>query len=107
MTDDPSHTPPPGPDRIRPEHKAHWRGSLRIVAGILLVWFTVSLGAGVLFRDTLDETLPNIGGAPFGFWMAQQGAILCFILLLLTYRFLMNRLDRAHGLEDRATGGDA
>lgn len=96
-------TPPPSESPTEQEarqHAAHWHGSNRIVIGILTVWFLVSLGASVLFRDFLDATLPSIGGAPFGFWMAQQGAILSFVLLLIVYRFLMNRLDHHHGLED-------
>lgn len=83
------------------QHAAHWHGSNRIVIGILTVWFLVSLGASVLFREFLDAHLPPVGGAPFGFWMAQQGAILCFVVLLVVYRFLMNRLDHTHGLEDQ------
>jgi len=85
-----------------PSHSAHWRGSLRIVACILLTWAFVSLGCSVLFRDFLDQHVPQIGGAPFGFWMAQQGSIVSFVLLLIVYRFFMNRLDKAHGLEEPA-----
>ena len=81
---------------------AYWHASIRIVIGILLVWFFVSLGCGVLFREFLDANVPPVGDAPFGFWMAQQGSILSFIGLLLLYRFLMNRLDKKHGLEDAA-----
>ena len=76
---------------------AHRRASLKIVFGLLLVWFSVSFGCGILFRDWLDANAPAIGNAPFGFWMAQQGAIICFVLLLLTYSVLMNRLDAKHG----------
>jgi putative solute:sodium symporter small subunit len=101
MTDDTSPTPRGA------EHKAHWRGSLKIVGAILATWFLVSLGCGVLFREFLDATFPPIGGAPFGFWMAQQGSIVCFVLLLVVYRKLMNRLDRTHGLGDVRPGGDA
>jgi len=97
--------PPPSDGSSSQEeqpHAAHWHGSNRIVLGILSMWFLVSLGASVLFRDFLDDSLPKLGGAPFGFWMAQQGAILSFVLLLLAYRFFMNRLDHQHGLEDEA-----
>jgi putative solute:sodium symporter small subunit len=97
-------TVPPSPEQTGDEekqHADHWHGSNRIVIGILTVWFLVSLGASVLFRDFLDATLPMIGGAPFGFWMAQQGAIISFVLLLVIYRSLMNRLDHKHGLEDQ------
>jgi putative solute:sodium symporter small subunit len=83
-------------------HAEHWHSSNRIVIGILLAWFSVSLGASILFRDFLDAALPPIGGAPFGFWMAQQGSIISFVILLIVYRALMNRLDHIHGMEDHA-----
>jgi len=57
--------------------------------------------ASILARDWLDANLPSIGHAPFGFWMSQQGSIIIFILLLIAYRFLMNRLDARHGLVDK------
>ena len=75
----------------------HWVNSIRIVLFILSLWFLVSLGCGVLFRAWLDKALPNVGGAPFGFWMAQQGAILAFLVLLFLYMVLMNALDSRNG----------
>jgi len=79
---------------------AHWNSSLRIVLVILGIWFLLSLGCGILFRDWLDANVPNIGGAPFGFWMSQQGAIIGFLCLLFLYMVLMNGLDRKHGFTD-------
>lgn len=90
------------PGDIARHHAEHWHGSNRIVIWILVVWFSVSLGGSILFRDFLDATFPKVGGAPFGFWMAQQGSILLFVILLIVYRSLMNRLDHRHGLEDHA-----
>lgn len=75
----------------------YWSKSLRVVYIVLSIWLFVSLGCGILFRKMLDAWLPNIGGAPFGFWMAQQGSIIGFLLLLFLYRFLMNRLDKKYG----------
>ena len=79
---------------------AHRRSCLKITLCLLAVWFIVSFGAGILFRDWLDANAPSIGGAPFGFWMAQQGSIIVFIAILLIYGFLMNRLDREHGYSE-------
>ena len=73
----------------------YWQSSLKILWGILFVWFFVSFGCGILFKDTLDEI--KIGGAPLGFWMAQQGSILCFVILLIVYSYRMNKLDNKHG----------
>jgi putative solute:sodium symporter small subunit len=88
-----SNGPSPGDDK----QNAYWVSSLRIVLSILGVWFLLSLGCGVLFREWLDSAMPNVGGAPFGFWMAQQGAIIGFLVLLFLYMVLMNALDRKHG----------
>jgi putative solute:sodium symporter small subunit len=80
--------------------KAYQKSSLTIVFGLLAVWFIASFGCSILFRVWLDEHFPKIGNAPFGFWMSQQGSIVIFILLLIVYRALMNRLDAKHGLVD-------
>ena len=91
-----SNTPTPTVDHPRD----HWRGCLKITFSLLAVWFLVSYGAAILFRDWCDANLPNIGNAPFGFWMAQQGSIICFVLILVVYARLMNQLDRKHGYSE-------
>jgi len=77
--------------------RAHRRACLRITLALLAVWFFISFGCSILLRDWLDATMPAVGNAPFGFWMAQQGSIIGFVLLLIAYAFLMNRLDNNHG----------
>lgn len=77
--------------------RAHRRACLKIVLSLLAVWFTVSFGCGILFREWLDANFPSVGHAKFGFWMAQQGSIICFVFLLIIYAVLMNRLDVKYG----------
>ena len=77
--------------------RAHRRACLKITLSLLAVWFLISYGAAILARDWLDANLPAVGHAPFGFWMAQQGSIIGFIVILVVYAVLMNRLDRKHG----------
>jgi putative solute:sodium symporter small subunit len=77
--------------------RAHRKACLRITLALLAVWFFISYGCSILFRDWLDANFPSVGNAPFGFWMAQQGSIIGFVLILITYAFLMNRLDDKHG----------
>lgn len=81
------------------KHDAHWSGSLKIVLFILSLWAFISLGCGILFRERLDEAF-SVGGAPGGFWIAQQGAIIGFLLLLVVYMVLMNGLDKKCGLDE-------
>lgn len=81
--------------------RAHWSACLKITLSLLTIWFIVSFGAAILLRDWCDATLPKIGNAPFGFWMAQQGSIICFVIILIVYACLMNRLDRKHGYSEQ------
>ncbi|MDQ8203203.1 DUF4212 domain-containing protein [Pelagicoccus sp. SDUM812003] len=76
--------------------RAYFRASLNVIFCLLPFWFLVSYGCGILFRDWLDEHAPSVGNAPFGFWMAQQGSIICFVLLLIVYAVWMKRLDRKY-----------
>ena len=76
------------------EKRRYWLQSIKWVFIFLLIWFFASFGCGILFRNWLDENLPKIGNAPFGFWMAQQGAIIVFIIILVTYAKVMERLEK-------------
>ncbi|MCB9882329.1 MAG: DUF4212 domain-containing protein [Planctomycetes bacterium] len=72
----------------------YWRSNLRIVSCLLVLWAAVGLGCGVLFADALNAW--SIGGFPLGFWFAHQGAIVSFVVLILVYAFLLNRLEARH-----------
>ena len=77
---------------LQERRKAYWRANLRILAILMSIWFTVSFGCGILFVDQLNEI--KLGGFRFGFWMAQQGSIYVFLLLIFVYVRFMNKLDR-------------
>jgi len=78
--------------------KAYWRANIRYVAILLTIWFVVSYGAGVLFKDALNTI--QIGGFKLGFWFAQQGAMYVFVILIFVYVRLMNALDKKFGYDD-------
>lgn len=79
--------------------KGYWRTNVRYLISLLLVWFLVSYGAGILFAPTLNQF--SIGGFPLGFWFAQQGAIYVFVVLIFVYVYLMNRLDRKYDVDEK------
>lgn len=81
--------------------REHRKACLRLTLGLLAIWFTLSFGCAILLRDWFDANFPPVGHAPFGFWMAQQGSIFGFILILVAYGFLMNRLDNQHGYTEK------
>ncbi len=75
----------------------YWRRNVRIMTALLVVWAFAGLGCGVLFADWLNRF--QLGGFPLGFWFAQQGSILIFVLLILIYGLALNRLDAQHHRE--------
>ena len=78
--------------------KAYWKENLRYLAILLSVWFSVSFGAGILFKEELDKI--QLGGFKLGFWTAQQGSIYVFVVLIFVYIYLMNKLDKKYGYDD-------
>lgn len=84
--------------------KKYWKASLKLVLCLLAIWFLVSFACGILLREWLDANAPRIGNAPFGFWMAQQGSILFFVILLIVYALGMNRLDARYGYKEKRRG---
>lgn len=79
------------------DKSGYWSATLRLTVSLLVIWFAVSFGAGILLRDVLDNF--SIGGAPLGFWFAQQGAIYVFVVLIFYYCFAMARLERKFGVK--------
>ncbi len=76
----------------------YWRANNRIIIGLLSVWALVSLGGGILFVEQLNKI--QFFGLPFGFWIAQQGAIYVFVVLIFLYAWLLDRLDHKYHLDD-------
>jgi putative solute:sodium symporter small subunit len=77
---------------------AYWKANLRVILISLVIWFICSFGMGIILRPMLSGIM--VGGADLGFWMAQNGSMYIFIILIFVYAAVMNRLDRAHGVEE-------
>lgn len=79
----------------------YWRDRLRLTVTLLAVWFLVGPVLGVLLIRQLNAL--ELFGLPLGFWVAQQGAIYVFIVLIFIYAVLADRGDRR--AEPRHTSG--
>lgn len=77
--------------------KSYWKENSRYVLILLTIWFLVSYGAGILFKDALDSI--KMGGFKLGFWFAQQGSMYVFVILIFVYVHLMNKLDKKYGYD--------
>lgn len=78
--------------------RAYWQENIRTIMQLLVVWFIVSYGCGVLFVDLLDTIA--IGGFKLGFWFAQQGSIYIFLILIFVYAKRMNAIDEKYDVHE-------
>ena len=76
--------------------KTYWKKNITYVLLLLAVWFLVAYCCAIFWKDNLDAV--RISGLKLGFWIAQQGAIYVFVVLIFVYIWLMNRLDKEHGV---------
>jgi putative solute:sodium symporter small subunit len=77
---------------------AYWKENIRIVLSLLSIWFLVSFGMSILFVDYLDNF--RFFGFKLGFWMAQQGAIYFFLVIIFVYVYKMKKLDRKYDVDE-------
>jgi len=76
----------------------YWRANNRLILALLVVWGVVSLGCGILFVEPLNRI--QLLGLPLGFWIAHQGAIYVFVVLIFLYAWLMDRLDHRYHVDE-------
>jgi putative solute:sodium symporter small subunit len=79
--------------------KEYWRCNLSLMLKLLVVWFVVSYGCGILLFDYLNQI--QIGGYKLGFWFAQQGSIYVFVVLIFYYSRKMAALDRKFNVDEK------
>ncbi len=78
--------------------KDYWKTNIRYLVILLIIWFIVSYGCGILFAEQLNSI--QIGGFKLGFWFAQQGSIYVFVILIFVYVSWMNKLDKAYDVDE-------
>jgi len=78
--------------------KAYWRDNISLVLKLLAVWFIVSYGFGIILVDVLNQF--TFFGFKLGFWFAQQGSIITFVILIFVYVKCMAALDNKYEVHE-------
>lgn len=85
-------------DKKNDSRAAYWRENVKLLLILLAIWFAVSFGAGIIFVDALNTV--RLGGFKLGFWFAQQGSIITFVVLIFVYAARMRVLEKRFGVSD-------
>ena len=84
--------------KSKEQAQAYWRENLRLMLILSIIWFVVSYVFGIFLVDSLNQV--SLGGAPLGFWFAQQGSIYVFVILIFVYVSWMNKLDKKYDVDE-------
>ena len=79
--------------------EGYWKANLKWVTILLIIWFLVSYFAGILLANVLENYY--IGGFPLGFWFANQGSMITFVILIFVYVGIMNNIDRKFDVQEK------
>ncbi len=82
--------------QLTESHHQYWQKNLNITAVLMAVWFVVTFAVSYFARD-LSFTF---FGWPFSFWMASQGSLIIYVLIIWFYARYMNQLDQEHGVAE-------
>jgi putative solute:sodium symporter small subunit len=74
----------------------YWRRNLNLTATLLVIWFVVTYVVAYFARDLSF----NFFGWPFSFYVAAQGSLIVYVLIIWFYARYMNNLDREYGVEE-------
>jgi putative solute:sodium symporter small subunit len=82
--------------QLTERHQEYWGKNLRITGLLLALWFFVTF---VLLYFARDLTF-SFFGWPFSFWVAAQGALIVYCLIIWYYARYMNNLDKEYGVAE-------
>jgi putative solute:sodium symporter small subunit len=83
--------------QLTAKQQEYWSRNLRITAVLLLIWFVVTY-VMAYFAIPLAEI--NFAGWPLSFYMAAQGSLIVYVLIIWYYARAMRKLDVEYGVEE-------
>jgi putative solute:sodium symporter small subunit len=82
--------------KVSENHQRYWQKNLRITAILMGIWFVVTYVVSYFARDLSFSFF----GWPFSFWMASQGSLAVYVVIIWFYARYMNKLDQEHGVAE-------
>ena len=75
----------------------YWRRTRRLTFLLLACWFVLTFGVAWFARDLNDYAFL---GFPLAFYLAAQGALVIFLLIIWWYNRAMRKLDARFGIDE-------
>lgn len=83
--------------QITDKHREYWSKNLSLTGVLLVIWFVATFVVSWYARELNAYT---IAGFPFAFYMAAQGALIIYVVVIWFYAHRMNQLDKEYGVHE-------
>ncbi|MFN7667839.1 MAG: DUF4212 domain-containing protein [Burkholderiales bacterium] len=83
--------------QLTERHHEYWRRNLRLTSVLLAIWFVVTFVMAFFARELATI---NFFGWPFSFYMAAQGSLIVYVVIIWYYAKAMRKLDEEYGVAE-------
>ena len=81
----------------RSTYEQHWAATKSLTIGILVLWFIFAFAVH-WFANSLNSI--SFFGFPLGFYMAAQGSLAVFVVLIVVLNRKQEAIDEEHGVAE-------
>ena len=79
--------------------EAYWKENQRLIYILTAIWFVFWFVHPLFVKQLNQVTI--LTGFPLGYWLASQGSLAVFVILIFVYAFMMNNvIDKKYGFEE-------
>lgn len=82
--------------QVTEQQRLYWQKNLRLTSILLAIWFVATFVMAYFARDLSFSFF----GWPFSFYMAAQGSLIIYLIIIWYYARTMNCLDQEHGVAE-------
>jgi putative solute:sodium symporter small subunit len=83
----------------RSNDEVHWTRTTNLMLAHLFIWFFFGYIVH-MFVNFLNQFTVPILKFPLGFYMAAQGSLIVFVVMLFVFAWQQDRIDRQHGVAE-------
>ena len=83
--------------KLTDAQRTYWRLNLLLTFGLLALWFGVTFVTGY-YASELNAI--SFLGFPLGFYMAAQGSLIIFVVMLFWFARRQNAIDAEFGVSE-------
>jgi putative solute:sodium symporter small subunit len=79
------------------KHQEYWHKNLVITAVLMVIWFIATFVVAWYARELNNYTFLSF---PLGFYMAAQGSLIIYVVIIWYYARYMNTLDVEYSVDE-------